>query len=66
MPRTDVEIHHLETRHPLKFDNITVLEEGPLRAAVRAELKYGQSSIRVIVRLVTIGSIVRITKAGLV
>ena len=48
--RSDVEIHHLETRQPLKFGKISVLEEGPLRAAVLAELKYGQSSINVVVR----------------
>ena len=47
---SDVEIHHLEKRQPLKFGNISVLEEGPLRAAVLAELKYGKSSINVVVR----------------
>jgi hypothetical protein len=40
----------LETRQPLKFGKISVLEEGPLRAAVSAELKYGQSTINVVVR----------------
>jgi len=49
IPCSDVEIHHLETRQPLRFGKITVLEEGPLRAAVLAELKYGQSSINVVV-----------------
>jgi len=49
-PHSDVEIHHLETRQPLRFGKISVLEEGPLRAAVLAELKYGQSSINVVVR----------------
>ena len=29
---------------------MSVLEEGPLRAAVSAELKYGQSTINVVVR----------------
>lgn len=47
---SDVEIHHLEKRQPLKFGHISVLEEGPLRAAVLAELKYGKSSINVVVR----------------
>ncbi len=46
----DVEVHHLETRHPLKFSNVSVVAQGPLRAAVKAELKYGQSSISVTVR----------------
>ena len=48
--RSDVEIHHLEKRKPLKFGRISVLEEGPLRAAVSAELKYGKSTIDVVVR----------------
>lgn len=50
MIRSDVEIHHLETRQPLKFGRISVLEEGPLRASVSAELKYGKSTIDVVVR----------------
>ena len=50
-PWADVEIHHLETRKPLKFDKICVLEEGPLRASVLAELTYGKSVIFVVVRL---------------
>jgi len=48
--RSDVEIHHLETRQPLRLGKINVLDEGPLRAAVSAELKYGKSSINVVVR----------------
>lgn len=40
----------METRQPLMFGNISVLEEGPLRAAVSAELKYGQSTVNVVVR----------------
>lgn len=47
----DVEIHHLETRKPLKFDKISVLEEGPLRASLLAQLTYGQSSIVVVISL---------------
>ena len=46
----DVEIHHLETAHPLEFSNVVVVSQGPLRAAVRAEVKYGQSTISVTVR----------------
>jgi len=41
----DVEIHHLETAHQLKFTNISVVSQGPLRAAVKAEVRYGQSVI---------------------
>ncbi|KAK1215310.1 Glycoside hydrolase, 38 vacuolar alpha mannosidase, partial [Marasmius sp. AFHP31] len=35
----DVEIHHLETAKELKFEEITVVAHGPLRAAVKAQLK---------------------------
>ncbi|KAF8900480.1 glycoside hydrolase family 38 protein [Gymnopilus junonius] len=45
----DVEIHHLETAEALAFTNISVVSQGPLRAAVRAEVKYGQSTIAVTV-----------------
>ncbi|KAF8878221.1 glycoside hydrolase family 38 protein [Infundibulicybe gibba] len=45
----DVEIHHLETGRPLEFSNIAVVAEGPLRAAVKAEVKYGKSKITVTV-----------------
>ena len=54
---SDVEIHHLETRQPLKFGKVSVLEEGPLRAAVSAELKYGQSVINVVVHLIILSSL---------
>ena len=45
----DVEIHHLETPYQLEFTNISVIASGPLRAAVRALVKYGKSTIEVIV-----------------
>ncbi|ESK96763.1 glycoside hydrolase family 38 protein [Moniliophthora roreri MCA 2997] len=45
----DVEIHHLETARQLEFTNISVVAHGPLRASVRAEVKYGKSSIVVMV-----------------
>lgn len=62
VPGSDVEIHHLETRQPLRFGKVSVLEEGPLRAAVSAELKYGQSTINVVVRSIfTIGFVYRVT-----
>jgi len=47
---TDVDIHHLETAQPLEFARISVVSQGPLRAAVRAEMNYGQSTISVTVR----------------
>jgi alpha-mannosidase len=47
----DVEIHHLETRLPLEFTNVSVVAQGPLRASVRAEVKYGQSMIAVTISL---------------
>jgi hypothetical protein len=43
--RLDVEIHHLETAHPLEFSNISIIEHGPLRASVRAEVKYDKSIV---------------------
>ncbi|KAJ3574050.1 hypothetical protein NP233_g2021 [Leucocoprinus birnbaumii] len=47
----DVEIHHLETARQLEFNNITVVAQGPLRAAVKAEVRYGQSLISVTISL---------------
>ena len=46
----DVEIHHLEKRTPLEFSDISVVAQGPLRASVKAEVRYGQSRISVTVR----------------
>ena len=43
----DVEIHHLETRHPLKFSNIRISATGPLRASVVAEVKLASSVVKV-------------------
>ena len=45
----DVEIHHLETAELIKFENISVVAEGPLRASLKAETKYGDSKISVVV-----------------
>jgi alpha-mannosidase len=47
---TDVDIHHLETAQSLEFSRVSVVLQGPLRAAVRAEVKYGQSTISLTVR----------------
>ena len=43
----DVEIHHLEAPIPLKFQNVRVTSRGPIRAAVVATTKYGDSEIEV-------------------
>ena len=45
----DVEIYHLETAQPLEFSNVSIITQGPLRAALRAEVKYGQSTISITV-----------------
>lgn len=45
----DVEIHHLEMAHPIEFTNMTVVSHGPLRSAVKADIKYGQSTISITV-----------------
>ncbi|KAF8656490.1 hypothetical protein AX16_002509 [Volvariella volvacea WC 439] len=55
----DVEIHHLETAKPLEFQNVSVVEQGPLRAAVRAELKYGQSTISAVISLDALSATVK-------
>ncbi|KAH6912224.1 alpha-mannosidase [Coprinopsis sp. MPI-PUGE-AT-0042] len=47
----DVEIHHLEVQKELKFSNIAVVAQGPLFAGVRAEVKYGQSTIVITISL---------------
>ena len=46
---TEVDISHLETAQPLEFSNVSVVAQGPLRAAVHAEVKYGQSTISITV-----------------
>jgi hypothetical protein len=40
----DVEIYHLESREALLFSNITIVEAGPIRAALRAEVKLANST----------------------
>ena len=45
----DVEIHHLETARQLKFSDISIVSRGPLRAAIKAKLKYHNSDIQVLV-----------------
>ena len=41
----DVEVHHLEKATPLQFTNVSVVAGGPLRASLRAVIKYGKSTI---------------------
>ncbi|KAF8228013.1 glycoside hydrolase family 38 protein [Tricholoma matsutake] len=55
----DVEIHHLETPHQLEFTNISVVAQGPLRAALKAVVKYGKSMIEVIISLDAIAASVK-------
>ncbi|KAG1744557.1 glycoside hydrolase family 38 protein [Suillus paluster] len=43
--------HHLETSTPLSFSQVRVIAEGPLRAAVQTQVKYGKSTIDVTVRI---------------
>ena len=47
---TEIDYNHLETPQPLEFSNVSVVSQGPLRASVLAEVKYGQSTISVTVR----------------
>ncbi|EIN03570.1 glycoside hydrolase family 38 protein [Punctularia strigosozonata HHB-11173 SS5] len=47
----DVEIHHLEKGKHLEFGNVGIVAEGPLRATVETEVKYGQSTIKVSISL---------------
>ncbi|KAH7882020.1 glycoside hydrolase family 38 protein [Phlebopus sp. FC_14] len=47
----DVEIHHLETPTPLQFTGARVIAEGPLRASVQMQVKYGKSTIGVTISL---------------
>ncbi|KAI0713074.1 glycoside hydrolase family 38 protein [Cerioporus squamosus] len=44
----DVEIHHLEKFEKLRFENISIAAEGPLRASLKSVIKYGQSTINVV------------------
>ncbi|KAJ3559346.1 hypothetical protein NM688_g401 [Phlebia brevispora] len=55
----DVEIHHLETPHPLEFTNVSIITDGPLRAGVRSVIKYGQSTITVTISLDAITATVK-------
>jgi alpha-mannosidase len=50
----DVKIHHLETPHQLEFTNISVIAQGALRAAVRALVTYGKSTVEVTVSVLCV------------
>ena len=45
----DVEIYHLETTELLRFEELNILADGPLRASVAAKVRYGKSTIDVTV-----------------
>ncbi|KIJ07646.1 glycoside hydrolase family 38 protein [Paxillus involutus ATCC 200175] len=47
----DIEIHHLETPTRLEFSGVHVIAEGPLRASVQTQVKYGKSTIDVTISL---------------
>ncbi|KAF8128024.1 glycoside hydrolase family 38 protein [Boletus edulis] len=47
----DVEIHHLEKPTPLQFSGARIIAEGPFRAAVQTQVKYGKSTIDVTISL---------------
>ncbi|KIJ05577.1 glycoside hydrolase family 38 protein [Paxillus involutus ATCC 200175] len=47
----DVEILHLETPTCLEFSGVHVIAEGPLRASVRTQVKYGKSTIDMTISL---------------
>ncbi|KAI0061336.1 glycoside hydrolase family 38 protein [Artomyces pyxidatus] len=55
----DVEIHHLEKSQDLKFGGVKIVAEGPLRAAIEAEVKYGKSTINVTISLDAINATLR-------
>ncbi|KAF9459521.1 glycoside hydrolase family 38 protein [Collybia nuda] len=55
----DVEVHHLETARPLSFSNVSVVSQGPLRAAVKAKIKYDKSTITVTISLDAITATVK-------
>ncbi|KIY67661.1 glycoside hydrolase family 38 protein [Cylindrobasidium torrendii FP15055 ss-10] len=55
----DVEIHHLEMAHPIEFTNMTVVSHGPLRSAVKADIKYGQSTISITIGLDAVSATVK-------
>ncbi|KAJ3513202.1 hypothetical protein NMY22_g15114 [Coprinellus aureogranulatus] len=55
----DVEIHHLEVSEQLKFENVSVVSQGPVFGSVRAEVKYGDSTIVITISLAATGATTR-------
>ncbi|KAG8760256.1 Glycoside hydrolase, 38 vacuolar alpha mannosidase [Serendipita sp. 396] len=47
----DIEIFHLESREPLVFSKVSIVETGPVRASLRAELKLPKSTVSVLISL---------------
>ncbi|QRV99556.1 glycoside hydrolase family 38 protein [Ceratobasidium sp. AG-Ba] len=52
----DVEIHHLEKYTQLEFTDVEIIENGPVRASVEANVKYGQSTIKTTISLDAVAS----------
>ncbi|KAG9126701.1 Glycoside hydrolase, 38 vacuolar alpha mannosidase [Ceratobasidium sp. 392] len=52
----DVEIHHLEKFTELAFSDISIVENGPVRASVEATVKYGQTTIKTTISLDAVAS----------
>ncbi|KDQ59961.1 glycoside hydrolase family 38 protein [Jaapia argillacea MUCL 33604] len=61
----DVEIHHLEKATKLEFSKFSVVAEGPLRAAIRTEIKYNKSTIVVTISLDAIAATVKANSRSL-
>lgn len=47
----DVEIYHLETAQPLKFTDVKVSENGPVRASLSTQVKLSHSTVDVTISL---------------
>ncbi|KAJ7639802.1 glycoside hydrolase family 38 protein [Mycena polygramma] len=61
----DVEIHHLEKATELEFASVSVVAQGPLRASVRAEVKYGESLISVTISLDAVPASTKLDSRGM-
>nr|GAT45299.1 glycoside hydrolase family 38 protein [Mycena chlorophos] len=61
----DVEIHHLEKPTQLEFSNVSIVANGPLRAAVRAEARYNQSVISLTISLDAVAATTKADSRGM-
>ncbi|KAG8767986.1 Glycoside hydrolase, 38 vacuolar alpha mannosidase [Ceratobasidium sp. 428] len=52
----DVEIHHLEKFTELAFTDVSIVENGPVRASVEATVKYDQTTIKATISLDAVAS----------